>query len=99
MLLGLLITFVYIAFIWLVFFKLKLLKFSMAWGIVSVAFAYESQIDGENTTVAMYKAELAGAFSISDAYQQVIRPLSLLTRTRGIRSGQTARPSIGRSAP
>jgi multidrug resistance efflux pump len=38
MLLGLLITFVYIAAVWLVFFKFKLLKFSMAWGVVSVLF-------------------------------------------------------------
>ncbi len=38
MLLGLLITFVYIAVIWLVFFKFKLLKFTIAWGLVSALF-------------------------------------------------------------
>ena len=38
MLLGLVITFGYLAFIWLVFFKFKWLKFSMAWGVVSTLF-------------------------------------------------------------
>jgi multidrug resistance efflux pump len=38
MLIGLVITFGYLAFIWLVFFKFKLLKFSIAWAIVSVLF-------------------------------------------------------------
>ncbi|QDS91585.1 Inner membrane protein YiaV precursor [Roseimaritima multifibrata] len=38
MLLGLLISFVYIAVVWLVFFKFKLLKFTMGWGVVSVLF-------------------------------------------------------------
>lgn len=35
MLLALVITVVYVSLLWLVFFKLKLLKFSIAWGIVS----------------------------------------------------------------
>jgi multidrug resistance efflux pump len=35
MLLGLLITFSYLAFVWLVFFQFKLLKFSIGWGIIS----------------------------------------------------------------
>lgn len=38
MLLGLLISFVYISVVWLVFFKFKLLKFTMGWGVVSVLF-------------------------------------------------------------
>ncbi len=38
MILGLVITFVYLAIIWVVFFKFKWLKFSMAWGVVSALF-------------------------------------------------------------
>jgi multidrug resistance efflux pump len=39
MMIALLITFIFILFVWLVFFKFKWLKFSMTWGIVSAFFA------------------------------------------------------------
>ena len=38
MLVGLLITFSYLAFVWLIFFKFKLLKFSIGWGMISALF-------------------------------------------------------------
>ena len=38
MFLGLVITVLYITFVWLIFFKLKLLKFTKAWIVVSVVF-------------------------------------------------------------
>src|SRR5271170_2033992 len=36
MAIALLITFVFVLFVWLIFFKFKWLKFSIAWGIASV---------------------------------------------------------------
>src|SRR5690349_997152 len=38
MLVAFLITFIFVLFIWLVFFKFKWLKFSPAWGVVSFFF-------------------------------------------------------------